>query len=294
MKKTLVIAMLCLLSAVMTFAACGQTASNEFNLINQKPWSYAAREERMVYDYTMTDRDGNLTASGIYTVTISTTGSETTFNSSLTISYTDGQGTVSMQSRVVMDATSLYPKYSSKTMTDSLNNTGYELIMNYEELTSSMTFRGEDGPRQSITLYEPGQEVYDNEQLYQIVRAADNLGEQDSTGTFSIINGVDTYLNGEVTSYLMIYSVGESTTVHAEGMENKYGVNADGNIPCRPVTIKINSDRSGSGTVVDYAISQFEGGCARVPVRISRSQYSTSSFDVAYRHTYTLSDYSAI
>ena len=56
-------------------------------------------------------------------------------------------------------------------------------------------------------------------------------------------------------------------------------------------SIKINSDRSGPGTVIDYAAEKFEGGGRNVPVRITRSQYSTSSFDIEFTHTYVLKDY---
>ncbi len=291
LKKLRCIMALCAFISVLMLSGCGQTSDNQFNLIVSKPWGDSVIEERMEYAYTMTRSDGTAAASGIYTVTVSVSDGKTRFKSSLDISYSDG-GSASMQSLVIMDSSSLYPEYSEKTLENRTEGgEGYSLIMDYENLTSSMKFSSKDAPEEQIALSEPGLEVYDNEQLYQIVRAADNLTAKDNSGTFTIINGVDSYLYGEETRYSMLYVVGDALSVKAEGMANKYGVNADGNIPCRSVSIKINSDRSGPGTVIDYAAEKFEGGGRNVPVRITRSQYSTSSFDIEFTHTYVLKDY---
>lgn len=274
----------------LALCGCGGSANASFNLSTVKPWN---NYERMVYDYEKIAADGTVKASGTYTVTISTENGVTTIESSMTVTHTESKISDTIASVVRMDAKSMYPKYSEKKITDNVNGNGYTLVMNYAEKISSMKFDREESPRETFALPEPGQEVYDNEQLYQIVRAADNLNEKDNSGTFSLINGVDTYIYGAVKTYEMLYTVGDSETVKTTGLEGRYGINQDGNIPCRKVTIKLNTDRSGSSTSVYYSADGFSGGGKYVPVRISRSQFSTTSLSVEFDHIYTLKDYSA-
>lgn len=287
-----------LLSIIITLAfalsGCGSTADTSFGLNVEKPWNNnGINYEKTVYLYEKIDSDDKTVATGKYVVEISSANGETEIKTSLTVTDLDTGISDSVTSKVVMNSVSLYPKYSEKTVVDKHNDNGYTLVMDYENKTSSMTFSKEENPRDTIVLSEPGLEVYDNEQLFHVVRAADNLDAADNSGVFTIINGVDTYVYGEVKSYDMIYSVGDSEIIKCVGMGGKYGVNQDENIPARKVTVKINASRTGSGTTLYFAADEFTGGGKNVPVRITRAQFSTSSLSVEYNHVYTLSDYSA-
>lgn len=284
-----------MIALAFALCGCGSTADTSFGLSVEKPWNNnGINYEKMVYVYEKINSDGETVATGKYTVEItSSVSGETEIKTSLTVVDLNTGISDSVTSKVVMNSVSLYPKYSEKTVVDKHNDNGYTLVMDYANKTSTMTFSKEETSRDVIVLPEPGQEVYDNEQLFYVVRAADNLGTSGNSGIFTIINGVDTYVYGEVKSYDMIYSVGDPEVVKCVGMGGKYGVNQDENIPARKVTVKINAARTGSGTSLYFAADEFTGGGKNVPVRITRAQFSTSSLSVEYNHVYTLSDYSA-
>ncbi len=286
------------LIATLTFPLGGcysqsSTQSSTFTLSSEKPWKNY--REKLTYKYEQTMPDGEILESGIYVVEISTSGDTTEIKSTLKIKgTTDNENYEAMNSFVSMDSVSLYPSYSQKTICNQTGKNEYEIIMNYSERTSSFLSGSDANDKQTLGVPQLGQDTFDNEQFYWIIRCANNLTETDNSGTFYMINGVDSFLNDSLKTYTMRYTVGDSTNIACPELASRFGVNPDGRIPCKTVSGEISSNRTGSKTTLYYAINAFENGGEKVLIKFERPKYSLSTLKVESNSVFTLIDYAAV
>lgn len=313
MKKLICILsalLMCLISAV---SGCADTSDGSFTILDNKPWANEGiNYEKCTYDYEKLDKDGKVAATGIYTVTISSSLGVTTIESRLDVSNEYGSSD-SVYSSVACDSATLIPQTVSKRVINyvmkegKLTDNGYVLNMNYKEKTASFSFNDQSAEKKDdIALPDSGADTFDSEQYYQIVRSARNLGTEKNSGAFNLFSGVDSFIAGKPVSFPIKYIVGSETVLTCKKLGQtvggSYGVNPTGSILCRKVTAQVNADQSGSATTIMFASDAFGNASSEpgtrasgknVIVCISRPQYSISSFGVEYTHTYTLSDYTA-
>lgn len=283
--------------AALTFSLGGcysqsSAQNNTFALSTEKPWKNY--HEKLTYKYEQTTPEGELLESGIYTVEITVSGDKTEIRSALTVNDTDGESRNVISSFVSMDSVSLYPEYSEKTVTDKAEKNGYKIVMDYKNGTSSFVSDSDKDNKKTINLPQLGQDTFDNEQFYWIIRCANNLTETDNNGTFNMVNGVDSYILGSLKTYTMRYTVGASTNVTCPELASEYGINPDGRIPCKTVTGEISSNRTGSKTTLYYAVNAFENGGEKILVKFERPKYNISSLKVESTSVFTLTGYSAL
>ncbi len=313
MKKLICILAALLMCVIPAASGCSDTSDGSFTILDNKPWANEGiNYEKCTYDYEKTDKDGNAVASGIYTVTISSSQGVTTIESRLDIANEHG-GSDSVSSSVTCDSTTLIPQTVSKRVINyvlkdgELTDNGYTLSMNYKEKTASFSFNDPSAEKKDdITLPSGSADTFDSEQYYQIVRSARNLGTEKNSGMFSLFSGVDSFIAGKPVSFPIKYIVGSESVLTCkklgQALGGSYGVNQAGSILCRKVTAQINADQSGSTTTIMFAADAFGNAssesvtraCGKnVIVSISRPQYSISSFGVEYTHSYILTDYTA-
>ena len=134
---------MCLISAV---SGCADTSDGSFTILDNKPWANEGiNYEKCTYDYEKLDKDGKVAATGIYTVTISSSLGVTTIESRLDVSNEYGSSD-SVYSSVACDSATLIPQTVSKRVINyvmkegKLTDNGYVLNMNYKEKTASFSF----------------------------------------------------------------------------------------------------------------------------------------------------------
>lgn len=345
MKKLLAIL---LAAATLSLAACGGTVAHVANIEDKKPWAATGTGsyEKCVYDIERRDitrsGDDQIIATGTYTTEVEVESDErTVVSASFTLTYVDDERAGS--SRGLTDTyvaacafatTGAHPIYSYRAMTlapraDETRNNSYTIVANYASAeaavpapsgdvtlparTSRITWHGESA---DLAIDASGQ-VFDNEQLYYILRAFTNIDEEKSE-TFRLSNLFDAHNAGSFSAHDMSVSVAEnretlfvspdfieySTTSYNDRGEAVESIELDGNednprakLDCLVGTVGMTSSNPGPSQMVYFSDIPFRvddvgNTTTKVIVRIVTREYSGASEQ--YNMIYHLKEYSVL
>ncbi len=301
---------------VLALCAVACSTTTEEVMVNPNlPWSPEDRPEtayeKVTYGIEKKTASGTLIASGEMTYTLDFDHSEdvngeTMYYSKLTMDmfmeYNDSapeadrgkRDTVS--SSVVFHTTSLLAQRSEKTAVladrEGQTNYSYHLVNDYKTSTSTLTMKGEtstiDFKKKSML------NVYDNDMMFYVLRSFTDL-ELGKSNTFNIASFFDMHINGTFATTGMTFSCAsepEATTLPVEGYLT------DGSVSLVKVSLKIDSDMSGTPIVLKYSLTPFKLSdtvqMKKVLTFISTSEYNLSSNDIEYYTEYRLTDYTTV
>ena len=333
MKK---IAAFLLAVALLGLTACGGTVVHQPDLEETKPWDTTTKYEKSVYKIERfkmkregknTVPDGDPIATGTYTTEIEiTSADETKVKNSFSLTYADDERagadrgkTDTIESECVFGTIGAYPSYSYRNAVlaprdgESKNNS-HTITANYKNeekdglagLTSKIAWHGEE---KTIRLKSGGQ-VYDNEQLFYMLRAFKKTKPEGSE-SFRLSNLFDAHNAGAYSAYNMSFSVAkeketlfvdESFTRFSTQTQNDKGetlesIGSDGNghakVECVKGTLSINATNPGPPETVYISNVPFRiddnNKTSKVIMKIVRKQYSGA--EETYNIVYTLESY---
>ena len=287
-------------------AACQPTdpTTTTFRIMEKLPFATPSGYEKLTYDYTRTQPDSGTVVENGTVVMEAYYGSEQTELRITEKIYDTASGLLLFESAssVTMATVGLYPRLSSKTVKvynpknlENFADSSYTVSADYSAKTSSGSIAGK--AQNAITIPDIGVNCFDNEQLFYLVRSATNLETLENTGTFDLANMADSYFSEKFYKHEMIYSVLETATVSTEKLQNAASLGLGEAVPCYKISLKINSNKSGPGTVLYISDQAFTSGetvlSDRVIMKMVREQYDVNTFVMTYVHEYVLSSYSA-
>lgn len=316
MKKrvSLFIAALGAIAVVLLFGGCGETV---VALDAELPWATPLS----LYEYSEFSVRGSM-KSGDSTVDVSVG------NVKFTLKEADGNVVLTMEARlehldieengserglvdtaaseVVFDKKTLLPITSKKSVVladrkGKLNNS-YELDLSYTQKRGELTFTEQGGEKQTRRIKADGQ-VFDNEQLYYVVRAFSSLSPK-AYLNFNLYNGFDAF-NYDLGVYKMGVSVdADPVTVTLSDWKDPdktFGMDLDeSGVPCPScysARITISENENGSPIYAKYSENPFKISDS-ISTKKVLTAFSTTSFNADYTKLftmdYTLCDYRAV
>lgn len=338
MKRKIAL-LLAILSLALT--ACRNTLVHMPTLDDTLPWDTATDYEKSTFtverykmkrDGKNTVRDGAPIAVGEYVTEIDINGTDTTVKNAFTLTYSADEAstaskagmTDSFQSECVFATTSGYPAYSYRNFTlaprENLKDKSHTIIANYkadeayglQATTSSIDMYGE---AKTLALKASGQ-LYDNEQLYVMLRAFSNVKTEGSE-TFQLVNLFDAHNNGAFGTHAMSLSIAKTkealflderflafdTVTQNDKGEDLHTINrseTDGvvkaRIDCLVGTLSKTGDKSGPAQTVYFADVPFKIASddstqttRKVILQIVTREYAGT--DEAFNMVFTLTDY---
>jgi len=325
MKK---LAVLLALFCSVFLVGCGGTAQLSFD--QKRPWKiFNDRcKETMTYDvkiYSGTENDILLTTDDSkYEVSLNeklaVVGGESTVvvevQSTLTVVYRDDLDFADRGKRDVIETSAIFrldnlstlSSYRKATLEDreGKNNDSFELIMDYQNKTSSITYH--NGEQKTMKL-NPSKVVYDNEMLYYLVRSFSTI-KKGSSDSFKISNGYENFLRGKYSTYSLKQTTEDTVDVEVgsniydfvSSSQDSYTKELDGKthyfITCHRTQIGLKSSKSGPSFYSYMSKCPFSLGAGgtlntyKVPIALVNYEYDLEG-KTSRTQICTLIDYSA-
>lgn len=336
MKKIITL-LLCV--ALLGLTACGNQVVHTADMDEVKPWDTVTKYERCEYTverYRMTRSgkttvtDGDPIAVGRYVTAVQINDGSTRVTNEFTLTYADDDragASRGLTDTTVSDcefaSTGGFPTYSYRKTTlapreNESRNNSYEIFANYRTEPFDVHGRTIDAnvskmlwhdAESSISIQTEGQ-VFDNEQLYYMLRAFKNIHTEGSE-TFALSTLFDAHNNGAFSTHGMSLSIAkaaevldldESFTRFSTQTQNDRGetlesIESDGNghakLRCLKGTLAETSSNPGPAFTIYFSDVPFRinehNSTQKVIVRIVTKEYSAA--EETYNMIYTLTGY---
>lgn len=335
--KKIISLLLCV--SLLGLTACSNQVVHTADMDEVKPWDTVTKYERCEYKverYRMkrsgkaTVTDGDPIAVGSYVTTVKINDDSTRVTNQFTLTYAEddragaSQGlTDTTESDCEFASTGGFPTYSYRKTTlapraGEQRNNSYEIFANYRTTPFEVHGRSIDAnvtkmlwhdTESSLSIQTEGQ-VFDNEQLYYMLRAFKNIRTEGSE-RFSLSTLFDAHNNGAFSTHSMSLSIDkaaevldldESFTRFSTQTQNDRGetiesIASDGQghakLRCLKGTLSVSSTNPGPAFIIYFSDVPFRinehNSTKKVIARIVTKEFTAA--EETYNMIYTLTGY---
>lgn len=314
MKRFKSVFALVLVVALAALACACESTAPSLSLDSPVPWTHSgdAKDayEKCVYSIERKDvTTDKVTATGTLTYELAPSDDgKSVLTSNMSITYTDDAPerdrgkTDTVTSSVKFSAISLAPESSVKTVELAVRdgetaNLSYDLAVDYVKGESTLTYTRRENAVSTISVGDHTlMNVYDNETLYYVARAASGI-KAGGSGSFANACFFDLHGAGSF-SYKTMNFTCASEAESLGTYEFLKPFTTDGSVSAIKTSLSQSGDNSGPAidlwlSATDFVIDAAKGAKTRkVMMKLALTEYDVAQAVKKYVTTYSLSDYS--
>lgn len=301
-------------AGLVALVACAcESAAPTLSLDTPAPWVHAGEAknayEKCVYSIERVDQTTQtVVATGTMTCIIEPAENDKSkLSTEMTITYNDAAPeadrglTDKISSFVTFSPVSLAPEKSHKEVTlaerkGEKTNSSYVLDTDYTAAKSTLVYTKRNDEKHELAIEGTLMNVYDNEMLYYVARAASGI-KAEGSGSFANACFFDMHGTGKFAYRTINFSCGKEP----EGMGPfdflKPYYTADGSVSAIKTTLTQSGSDSGPSIELWLSATDFKTGEAetdktrKVMVKMATTEYDVAQATKQFVTTYTLSDY---
>ena len=307
-------------AGLVALVACAcESAAPTLSLDTPAPWVYSG-EAKDAYEkcvYSVEKRDvttDTVIAAGTMTCVIEPAENDKNrLTTSMTITYNDAAPeterglTDTVDSHVTFSPVSLAPESSYKKIVlasreNETTNFSYELNTDYTTGISTLNYFNRENATSEVKVGDSTlMNVFDNEMLYYVARAASGI-KTEGSGSFANACFFDMHGTGKFAYRTINFSCGKETesVVLDELFARGHGYTADASVAAIKTSLTQSGEDSGPAIELWLSSTDFKVGSAdtdktrKVMVKMATTEYNVSAAAKQYVTTYTLTDYSVV